>query len=234
MAKDFQSPHVVNGYDEHIRKLIPGYDLAHQHIQALLKSYIANEYATVLIIGCGTGYELSYLLQLFPKWTFVVTELSETMLSKAKHNVQQFNEDERVEFVLGDFALSNFANQYSETSFDVVLTILVSHFVEYEKKPNFFKNISKVLKQNGIFITFDLMQFKSKEEAKLLKCICMQNGLSEKQASTMLSRLEDDFYPLNEHETSSLFKHVGFSRVQSFLQIASYQGYVALKSPEFI
>ncbi len=27
MAKDFQSQTVVDGYDEHIRKLIPGYEL---------------------------------------------------------------------------------------------------------------------------------------------------------------------------------------------------------------
>ena len=27
MAKDFNSQYVVDGYDEHIRKLIPGYDL---------------------------------------------------------------------------------------------------------------------------------------------------------------------------------------------------------------
>lgn len=229
MAKDFQSTHVVNGYDEHIRQLIPGYDLAHQHIQALLKVDVFNEYARVLIVGCGTGYELSYLLQLFPKWTFVVTELSETMLSKAKQNVQQYNIDNRVEFILGDFAVNDFADRYSDASFDVVLTILVSHFVEYETKPNFFKNIYKVLKQNGIFITFDLMKFKSKKEAELLKCICMQNGLSEKQASTMLSRLEDDFYPLSENETLNLFEKIGFHEIQRFIQVASYKGFITSK-----
>ena len=39
MAKDFQSQTVVDGYDQHIRKLIPGYELVHLQIQAILLSY---------------------------------------------------------------------------------------------------------------------------------------------------------------------------------------------------
>lgn len=58
MAKDFNSSKVVNTYNEHIRKLIPGYELVHQQIQALLKAYIAGNQVHLLIIGCGTGYEL--------------------------------------------------------------------------------------------------------------------------------------------------------------------------------
>lgn len=74
MAKDFKSQSVVDGYDLHIRKLIPGYEVVHQQIQALLKTYV-KEHAHILIVGCGTGYELGYLLQLFPHWTFTATDL---------------------------------------------------------------------------------------------------------------------------------------------------------------
>ncbi len=56
MAKDFQSQTVVDGYDQHIRKLIPGYELVHLQIQAILKTHLP-EHAHVLIVGCGTGYE---------------------------------------------------------------------------------------------------------------------------------------------------------------------------------
>ena len=51
MAKDFNSSKVVNTYNEHIRKLIPGYELVHQQIQALLKAYIAGNQVHLLIIG---------------------------------------------------------------------------------------------------------------------------------------------------------------------------------------
>ena len=101
MAKDFNSQHVVDGYDLHIRKLIPGYEVVHQQIQALLKTHV-HEKAHVLIVGCGTGYELGYLLQMFPQWTFTATELSGTMLDKAQQYLQPFNAVDRVEFILGE------------------------------------------------------------------------------------------------------------------------------------
>ena len=40
MAKDFNSPKVVEGYDEHIRKLIPGYEVIHQQVDAILQSVL--------------------------------------------------------------------------------------------------------------------------------------------------------------------------------------------------
>lgn len=134
MAKDFVSQHIVDGYDVHIRKLIPGYELVHQHILAILKSRFKDEKAKVLIVGCGTGYELGYLLECFPNWQFVATDLSQTMLDKAKTYVQPWNTENRVQFILGDCDIHQFAN-----TFDLVFSVLVGHFVPYLQKANFFK-----------------------------------------------------------------------------------------------
>ncbi len=38
MAKNFHSEVVVASYDDHIRKLIPGYELVHQQIEAILST----------------------------------------------------------------------------------------------------------------------------------------------------------------------------------------------------
>ena len=128
MAKDFKSQSVVDGYDLHIRKLIPGYEVVHQQIQALLKTYV-KEHAHILIVGCGTGYELGYLLQLFPHWTFTATDLSATMLEKAKQYIQPLNASHRVQFILSDVTeLKN------EQSYDAALSILVTHFVSFQDK----------------------------------------------------------------------------------------------------
>ena len=59
MAKDFNSPQVVEGYDEHIRKLIPGYELTHQQVDAILSHHYGDqENVQILVVGCGTGYEI--------------------------------------------------------------------------------------------------------------------------------------------------------------------------------
>ena len=82
MAKDFNQPFVVDGYDAHIRKLIPGYELVHLQISALLKTYLPEQ-AHILVVGCGTGYELRYLTQQFPQWQFTAIDPAENMLHKA-------------------------------------------------------------------------------------------------------------------------------------------------------
>lgn len=54
MAKDFNSPKIVEEYDQHIRKLIPGYEIIHQQVDAILQS-VLQPIAHILIVGCGTG-----------------------------------------------------------------------------------------------------------------------------------------------------------------------------------
>ena len=223
MAKDFNSQHVVDGYDVHIRKLIPGYEVVHQQIQALLKTYV-NEHAHVLIVGCGTGYELGYLLQLFPNWSFTATDLSATMLDKAKHYIQPLDALHRVEFVLADVDQLK-----TDSIYDAALSILVTHFVPYAHKPEFFKAIVSRLKQQGVFIGFDLTEMNTDQERGMLQHICEANGLSTAQSSAMLNRLADDFYPLSEQETFEQLSSAGFASVQRFTQVLSYQGIMALK-----
>ena len=224
MAKDFNSQHVVDGYDLHIRKLIPGYEVVHQQIQALLKTHV-HEKAHVLVVGCGTGYELGYLLQMFPQWTFTATELSGTMLDKAQQYLQPFNAADRVEFILGD--IDSLA---SERLYDAALTILVSHFIAISEKPNFFDSIYARLKPSAIFMTFDLTAIESEQDLESLENIAQINGLTAPQAKAMTRRLADDFHLLSASETCAALTLSGFNCVQRFTQILSYQGFIALKA----
>lgn len=223
MAKDFNSQLIVDGYDVHIRKLIPGYEVVHQQIQALLKTYV-DEPAHILIVGCGTGYELGYLLQLCPNWTFTATDLSVTMLEKAKHYIQPLNASHRVEFVLGDIAQLK-----TEQTYNAVLSILVTHFISLQDKPNFFKAIYKYLKPQGIFITFDLTQMKSDQELATLKYLVEINGLNSAQSTSMIRRLSDDFYLLSAEETEAQLNKSGFNSIMRFTQILAYQGFMTIK-----
>lgn len=224
MAKDFDSQHVVDGYDVHIRKLIPGYEVVHQQIQALLKTHL-NEKAHVLIVGCGTGYELGYLLQMFPQWTFTATELSRTMLDKAQQYLQPLNAAHRVEFILGDVVCLDAAPVY-----DAALAILVSHFITMPQKANFFQSLSACLKPCGVLMTFDLTTIESDQELDVLENIAQINGLSAAQSKAMTQRLADDFHLLSAAQTCTLLSSSNFDSVQCFSKILSYQGFIALKA----
>ena len=157
MAKDFHSAIVVAGYDSHIRKLIPGYELVHQHINAILSSHLP-ETARILIVGCGTGYELQYLLQQHPQWQFTAIDPSLNMLQQAEKNIQSVTGYERVRFIQAD--THQFAQQakLENLQFDAALAILVAHFVPVAEKPLFFQDIYQTLKPAAILLSYDLMQ----------------------------------------------------------------------------
>lgn len=223
VTKDFNSQHVVDGYDHHIRKLIPGYELVHQHIQAILTSHL-SEHQHVLIIGCGTGYELQYLLKSFPHWTFTVTELSANMLEKARQHVEQLQQSHRVHFILGSHT-----DFEQEPQFDAVLSILVTHFVPYRSKQNFLDQVFSILNPNGIFISFDLMALQSGFERQVLPKLCEINGLTSFQATKMMDGMAEDFATVTEFAYLQMLKKSGFKDIQSFLHILSYYGYWAFK-----
>lgn len=133
MAKDFNSPKVVEGYDEHIRKLIPGYEVIHQQVDAILQSVLKPN-AHILIVGCGTGYELEYLLKRHPNWKFTAVDPSLTMLQKAQEQVELLDKSSQVTFVHGETSALPLEN-----CFDAALSILVAHFIADEIKPVFLK-----------------------------------------------------------------------------------------------
>lgn len=86
------------------------------------------------------------------------------------------------------------------------------------------------MKANTMFICFDLMKFRTEYDALQLKQLCQYTGLTAKQASVMLARLDDDFYPLSEQETLNILENAKFKEIERFIQIASYAGYVAIRS----
>lgn len=223
MAKDFQSEEVVAGYDTHIRKLIPGYELVHQQIDAILSAYLP-EAAHILIVGCGTGYELSYLLQRHPQWQFTAIDPSLTMLQQAQRNIDLCKGKERVEFIQADTQSLNQVNQ-----FDAALAILVAHFIPQDHKTDFFQDICQSLKPEGVLLSYDLMQHEDATELKVMQQLAQHTGLNAKQSEKMIARLEHDFHLISTENLKALLTKVGFKRSRIYCQIMNYYGFLAYK-----
>ena len=224
MAKDFNNPIVVDGYDEHIRKLIPGYELIHSQVHALLETYL-GEQAHILIVGCGTGYELHYLLEQFPHWTFTAIDPAINMLQKSQQHIDALGLSQRVNFVEGDTSVLS-AIDYN---FDAALAILVSHFVPGESKAAFFTDIANSLKSKALCISVDLTQIDSEAELKTLNIMALKTGLAEKQSQAMIERLGQDFHIVSAIQMLDLYQQSGFSQVKSFTQMLNYYGFIAFK-----
>lgn len=223
MAKDFNSPKVVEGYDEHIRKLIPGYEVIHQQVDAILQSVLKPN-AHILIVGCGTGYELEYLLKRHPNWKFTAVDPSLTMLQKAKELVELLDKSSQVTFIHGDTSALPL-----EPCFDAALSILVAHFVADDIKPVFFKDIYARLKEKAVLLTYDLMTCVNPQQLQALRYLCLAQGLTEEQCQKMLERMAQDFFSLTAEGYIKLLQKTGFESVQPYTQILTYQGFIAKK-----
>lgn len=223
MAKDFNSPKVVDGYDEHIRKLIPGYEVIHQQVDAILQSVLKPN-SHILIVGCGTGYELEYLLKRHPNWKFTAVDPSLTMLQKAQEQVELLGKSSQVTFIHGETSALPLEN-----CFDAALSILVAHFIADDIKPAFFKYIYNRLKENAVLLTYDLMTCINPQQLQALRYLCLAQGLTEEQCQKMLERMAQDFFSLTTEGYIKLLQKTGFESVQSYAQVLTYQGFIAKK-----
>ncbi|QNX32465.1 SAM-dependent methyltransferase [Acinetobacter seifertii] len=223
MAKDFNSPKVVEGYDVHIRKLIPGYEVIHLQVDAILQSVLKPN-AHILIVGCGTGYELEYLLKRHPNWKFTAVDPSLTMLQKAQEQVELLDKSSQVTFIHGDTSALPL-----EACFDAALSILVAHFVADDIKPTFFKDIYDRLTEKAVLLTYDLMTCINPMQLQALRYLCLAQGLTEEQCQKMLKRMAQDFFSLTTEGYIKLLEKTGFESIQPYTQILTYQGFIAKK-----
>lgn len=224
MAKDFNHPKVVESYDEHIRKLIPGYELIHLQVNALLKTY-APQHANILVVGCGTGHELRYLAKQFPQWTFTAIDPAPNMLEKAKALLAAENLDQNIRFIQTDTSGLKDLKQ----KFDVALSILVSHFIPETAKTAYFQEIYHALNEKGFCLSYDLTQIENQQQLKALQHLAELTGLAKKQSQAMVERLEDDFFLISNQALQNLLINVGFRTVENFAQVLNYHGIFAVK-----
>lgn len=225
MAKNFNDPQVVEHYDDHIRKLIPGYELVHQQIHTLLALNLCDS-AHVLIVGCGTGQELIALAQAFPTWQFTAIDPAQQMLHKLEQRLDSLNLKNKIQLIHGDTSVL----KDLKLTFNAALSILVAHFVE--DKTQFYHDINQVLNPKSLLISYDLMQFEKPQDAIRLQKLAELVGLHPKQSQLMVERLNQDFHLVSAQNLQQLYQQLGFQHCECFCQIFNYQGFVAYKSDQ--
>lgn len=137
----------INDYDKFAEKrqqdLINGMKPSHRFVEKpMMKSMLPDlKNKKILMLGCGTGEE-SKLLEAFGASSELLTgiDLSSKSIELAKKTYPD------VEFVVGDMNNLPFEND----SFDFVYSSLAIHYTDTPE--NTYKEVYRVLKQNGLFL----------------------------------------------------------------------------------
>ena len=95
----------------------------------------------VLVVGCGTGGNSCYLAQTYC-CHIIGIDIAENMIKKAQRRAEELSLTDSVTFQLGDA----YHLEFPPDSFDVVLTVFVSQFLDKQRA---FPEFVRVLKLGG-------------------------------------------------------------------------------------
>ena len=110
-------------------------------IDQLAKLCKINKKSKVLVVGCGTGGNSCYLARKY-QCQVVGIDIAGHMIQKAQRRAKELNLTHKVTFQLGDA----YDLKFPSNSFDAVLTIFVSQFLDNNRT---FLEFVRVLKNKG-------------------------------------------------------------------------------------
>jgi len=139
----------ASSFDKQRARLAPLKDALHLCTRTILSELPVD--AQVLCIGVGTGSELIYLAQEFPQWHFTAVEPAPAMLNICRQRAEEIGITSRCTFHEG------YLDSLPDSGpFDAATSILVSHFIEFEKRTEFFSEIASRLRPGAYLINADL------------------------------------------------------------------------------
>lgn len=206
-------------YDDQFARLAPLKDALHLCMRAVLAE--APENARVLCVGAGTGAELLYLAEAFPKWTFTLVEPSAPMLDRCRQKAA----------AAGIAACCTFHEGYLDTlppsaPFDIATSILVSQFIlDPEARCAYFRGIAERLHPGGHLVTADLATDLTDEKAApagpLFDAwleLMRYNGADDAALKNYRTAVTSNVAVLPAHYTEGLIASAGFSGLRRIAQ----------------
>lgn len=223
---EFFNQDMAKRYDERNRKLSAISDNLHFLVRLVLADLPAR--ARVLCVGVGTGAEILSLASARPEWTFVGVDPSQEMLEVCGSRLAKEGVADRCELVHG------YVQDAPEgPAFDVVLSILVAHFIPHDERRGFYENILNRLKPGGYFVSAEISADLGAPEfpamLKNWKQIQTLMGATPDSLRNLDDTLRNALSVLSPAETAALWQESGFSVPVQFFQAFMIRGWYARK-----
>ncbi len=210
--REGESADHTRSYDDDIRAAIPGYDLLHETVAALLQNEL-GEHARILAVGVGTGEEILRLAPGNPKWHFTGEDPAAAMLAVAREKVAAAGLLDRVELVEGLIQDLPAGEPY-----DAATLILVQHFLPDDgAKLEILRAIAERLKPGAPLLVAnmhgDLTAPATQRLYQAWKQRQIARGMSAGDAEGMFSGLPTVVHFVPEERIRALLTEAGFTEI---------------------
>ena len=196
----------VNGYDEHMRMNVAGFEKLYTVISDPINSTMRP--LQILDLGCGTGLELKAIFKKIPNALITGIDLSQEMLTQLRKKYS--NKKNQLSLILGSYL----DYQFPDNTYDYALSAMTLHHLNHAEKGLLYKNIFKTLKEEGTYLEADYVVSTLEETDRL-------------ERYHELKRMYDikDMYnyhidiPFSKQHQTELLKHAGFRKVEIILEL---------------
>jgi tRNA (cmo5U34)-methyltransferase len=202
---------LADGYDTHIRRVVPGYDLVHRITGAYLKTLLPTD-TNVLVIGTGTGNDLLSLNSIQPDWNLTGIEPSPAMFRIASAKVKSLATDR---ISLMNSRLEDYRPQrtFDACSLSLVLQLVVGE----EAKLEFLRLIRSFIRKGGSIALIDTCRC----DDPTLRALAAHNeqaGMPHDEALEDVFALASRFDLVTPTEVEHLAAKAGFGSVRRVFQ----------------
>jgi len=216
-------------YDNLIRQVVPGYDVAHDLVKLTLSQTVADQ-AQLLCVGAGTGHEVTELASVCEGWNITGVEPSENMAQAAVERLKEANIGDRAKVITG------YTHDLpAEQSFDAAVMMLVMHFIPDDGgKLKLLQSIADRLKPGAPLIFLDLHADPESERFETFSALWRQwqlhAGMPEHQVDKGFRTLIKDIHFVPRTRVFELLKEAGFSQPRSLYSALMFGGWITRKS----
>ncbi|UHA73398.1 class I SAM-dependent methyltransferase [Paenibacillus sp. 481] len=214
-------------YEKNSRISVPTYDALFAMVQSYYRLQLGEQAASLLVIGAGTGNELSAWGPSNPTWTFTGVDPSEEMLKIAKYKVVELGFESRVSLIHG--TIDDLPQ--SDSKFDAASCILVLHFInDIQEKLNLLVSIKNKLKSGAPFVLVsaygDRDNSELQDRMQIWKSFWVEGGRELSETDEMISHALAKLSFLPETQIEGLLAEAGFTKITRFYSTGIMAGWM--------
>lgn len=184
--------------------------------------------ARVLCVGVGTGAEILSLAKAQPGWSFVGVDPAGGMLEVARQRLNEAGLDGRYSLIHGH------VDDVAEAEFDVVVSLLVAHFIKRPDRPAFYRAIHDRLKPGGRFVSAEISAELDAATFPAMLADWSQvqamMGTTPESLAALPATLRDVLGIVPPEETEALWREAGFATPVPFFQAFMIRGWHAIRT----